>query len=408
MAVNSAGRRAARWEFELDIGGSTIALLKNATGRSLTFTRNTWAEAQATIFHEDPAAQKLMDALANGHWPSLRCWRWGPTDTTGQLRFRGYLAPFSESLDESGSLSLTFRSPFWRLQGEGDVQGRFTPAWLNASAKDAGAAAASLVQLYGGRADGVTGGADSNWTVSDATGAQVAATYQEASYAGLDIGNVAATVTRDLTYQYANVGESIVNLSAMFDGFDFSERFVDSGATLALFDVAAAQGGDKAAAKFEYGKGTKGNCSGVVRSWEPPINYVTLIGAYGLVSTQSNAGSISSYGKFPYQATRSDIFDQVALDRTAIALLRPSPVERISFTPDLWISPLPWDDFWLGDAVHFYGRRGSFVREAALRVNQITVPIDDEGHETTSISDPLSADDEAWTKATISTEVNVV
>lgn len=393
-------RAPARWEWEIDVGGSTIAPLTNATGRVLSFGRSRYGEAQCSISHEDRAAHKILDALEAGQWPSVRCFRWGRGDTTGQLRYRGFLAPFSESLSDSSMMNLTFRGPFWRLQGEGDTRGRYTPNFIECTAKDAGAAAASLVKLYGGKPGGVTGGTDANFT--NATGAVA---YEEASYCGLDIGTIETTVTRSLQYQYANVGESILSLTTMLDGFDFEERYVDSGATLAMFDVKASMGSSKLAARFEHGNATLDNCRSVTREWEPPINYVRLVGAYGLVSVKQDATSVSGRGKWMFQATRSDIFTQAELDAAAWALLRPFPVRRLSFVPDLAISPRPWDDFWLGDSVQFYGRRGAFEQEASLRVNQITVPIDDEGRESAEIPDPQTLDEEQYIEAGLSGEV---
>ena len=176
---------------------------------------------------------------------------------------------------------------------------------------------------------------------------------------------------------------------------------------LGLLNVYAQQGSARPRAKFEYGPSTLANCSALHRQTIPPINVVTLTGANGLLSTKTHAGSIALYGRYEYQQQFTDVTDQATLDDKANALLRPNPVKTLDFTPDPRLGPSPYDDYWLGDTVSFYAKRGALVEgPTSLRVNQITVVIDpDTGLESTEIPNPLSPDEERTIRASLQAEV---
>jgi hypothetical protein len=367
---------AATWTWTLaDQYGSGVVELWRASGRSLTFARNTFAEASCVIHHDDEDASLFFTALSAGI-PTLQCFR------NGVLRFNGYLAPFSEDLQEDdATVSLVFRSPFGRLLGDGNSRGRFTgPATDAASifaAVDQGAIAKSLID-----------------TTNLAGDTGLATT-----------GAIATTTARDRTYNYSNVGQSIVNLSNVIGGFDFGEDFILGGSTLAQFRVYASQGGAQPNAQFQYGVDTLNNVRAVGRTTEPPINLVTIIGGNGLTGSAQDAGSRAMFGMWPYQETQSDVIVQQTLTDKANAVLRARPVRTVSFSPDPDLAPAPWDDYWLGDTAHLFGRRGSFTEDVDVRINAVTIVIDDEGNESYEIPDPLTPEGEATLRASLSVEV---
>jgi hypothetical protein len=348
---------SAVWTWLLcDAQGSALAELTTATARSLTFRRNTYGEATFVISHDDEAASLLHSALRNTGVPTLRCYRRGNLDTIAVLRFNGYLAGLTESLEDSAALTAVFRGPFGRVIGDGPDRGRFTLASTSFSA-DAGQIAKALIDL--GNAQGATGLATT--------------------------GTIQPTKTRTRLYQYANIGEAVVALTQILDGFDFEEVYVEQGTTLAIFNVYTAQGQDRPAGRFEYGPETLMNVRSVQRVVQAPINVARVLGANGLVGSAQNDPSITKYGVWWTQQSASDVVEQATLDDKAQALLRPNPVKTIQFVPDLAISPLPWDDFWLGDTIRFYARRGAFTEDLTVRVNAITIVIDDNGLEQTEI-----------------------
>lgn len=360
-----------------DNTGTELAELTDATARTITYQRNSYAEAVCTIQHEDAAASLLLNALNTGI-PTLKAWRRAAGETTATLRFNGHLAPFSEQAEETATLDLVFRSPFARLLGDGTGQGRYTAATVTFTAQDAGAIAQTLIET------------------TNALGAT-----------GLIIGTVNTTVVRDRTYQYANVGDSIINLSRVINGFDFDETFLDYGTTLAQFNVYASQGNTQLAARFEYGPDTMANVRSMSRTTQPPVNQATVLGANGLSSVAQDTASITAYGLWEVLQSQTDVSEQATLDEKAEALLRPAPIKTVEFAPDFTLenAPRPWDDFWLGDTVTFYARRDALTENVAVRVNGIKVVIDDNGLETFETSSPDVPEDEPDIKAEVQVEV---
>lgn len=383
-------RPTASWEWLLCDGkGNPLADLTTAAGKQLIFKRNYYTEAQFVISHEDAAAYPLLEAVRNGPFPTLRCYRRLGNEPAGVLRFNGYLAPFSETLQESGLITAIFRSPFGQLIGDGtSSSGRYTSGGITAEEKYADDIAVSLIKLYGGA--GNIGEADPTFNEQ---------TYSETHPVGLKIGNTAKTQLRFITYRHQNVGQAIIYLSQMLEGFDFDETFVEQGETLALFNTYQAQGTLKEGARFQYGPGTLANVSKVERVTSSPINKVRLIGGQGILAeTEAEmAESQAKYGKWETQQATTGTTILTFLEARAKALRRAFPVKTFRFEPDLAVEncPKPWDDFWLGDTVPFYGRRGAFEENLVMRLNEITIVIDENGYETATIPDPhaLSAED---------------
>jgi hypothetical protein len=263
------------WSFLLaDQFGTPVAELSTGAGRSLTFMRNAYPEATVTISHDDDAASKFFDALRTGI-PTLRAYR------DGVLRFHGELAPFTEALEETATISLVFRGPFARLIGYGQSRGRFTAASRIFTATDAGQIAKGLID--------------------DTFASGVATT-----------GTIEATKLRDRTYQYANVGEAVTNLTRVLDGFDFEVAPIEyTSGKIGQFNVYASQGQDlSSTVRFQYGPGTLANVRSVTRQIEPPINYARVLGANGLPAVKQDAASIAKYGYWTVQETMSDVSEQ--------------------------------------------------------------------------------------------------
>src|ERR1017187_9363609 len=254
---------SAAWDFMLcDAQGNNLAELSTASGRTITFTRNSYTEVQFTISHEDDAATQLLQALANTGVPKLKCYRRGVnvvSSLPAPLRFRGYLAGLQEQSDENSTLTATFRSPFSVLMGDASTTGRFLqsqfPTIFNAT--DAGAIAKSLIDTA--NADSPTGLAT-------------------------DPSLIVATKLRDRTYPVGqSIGSAVTDLTAVLDGFDFYEAFVDgAGTTDATFNVVPSLGSVNPNARFEYGAQTLANVWSVTRTTTPPQNCIFVTGGNGL------------------------------------------------------------------------------------------------------------------------------
>jgi hypothetical protein len=203
----------ASWTFVLcDAGGNALAELSTASGRSISFKRNSYSEVTLSLSHEDDAAGLLLSALATTGVPRLKAYRLSPvTDPSTQtqqpavLRFRGPLVGLQESSEETSMLTCTFRSPFAVLVGDGDKSGRFLTS--------------QFPTIYTG--------ADAGFIASD-----LANIANRDSPTGLatDPNLIVATTARNATYPVGqNIGSAIGTLSAVLDGYDFYETFVDTG-----------------------------------------------------------------------------------------------------------------------------------------------------------------------------------
>ena len=379
---------AAEYRFVLaDPTGNDLAELTTAAGKAGRYKRNWYSEWAMTISHEDDAAYEFFNCLKYTGIPTLKAWRKAGGASAFTLVFHGWMAPFTEELEESCALNLVFRSPFARTLGEGENRGRFTDAFIATDgAFDAGRIGHAL-------AVGAEGGVVFN---PDPVNTNQSGTR-------LSQGNREITKDRVRTYEYANRGEAVVNLTNVLDGFDFAERFVADEDPMAYLDIYATMGSDRPGVKFEYGEGTLANVRAIHRETHPPINVARVIGN-GVVGEVTDSASILKYGAWWVQYQASDVTEQATVDDKAYALLRPNPIRTVSFVPDPRLAPVPWDDYWLGDTVRVYGNRGAFTEEATVRVNEIGVVVDENGVEAAEIADPSDPALDAKMRAFLATE----
>lgn len=374
---------AATWTWFLcDAGGNALCELTTASGRTLSYVRNSFSEAQFSISHEDDAAALLLGAVMNTGMPTLQCYRKGPPDPAGMLRFNGVLAPFTEAAEETSILNAVFRSPFSVLLGDGSGRGRFAqpPTGLSYAATDAGAIAKALIDLA--NADGFTGLATT--------------------------GTINATKVRDRTYPVGtNLGQGVIDLTNVLDGFDMVETPVAGGTTLATFGVVQSIGADNAAARFEYGAGTLANCTSIGRTTEPPANCILVLGGNSLTSVYTDTASVAKYGKWWTKAEYLDVVEQTTLDDKARALVRPNPIKTLTLQPELGLDgcPDPFDDWNMGDTVRLFARRSALAENSSVRVNGFTIAISDDGLETAEIPDPTTPEQDAALRASLTVEV---
>lgn len=332
-----------------------VGLADVRTPMKLVFARDAAATASWTQDLEDDAVALLVGDLDDG-LPRLKVWRWeDEDDDAGDLVANLVWAPMQEDGadgDPATTLStaqMQFRDPYALLER------RDTPAEVVFTGQDAGHILWSLI--------------DTTQTTEGSL--------------GIALGTIQTTTARDRTYNDKQIAEAGNELTSVQGGFDFELAPVDGGATVATFNVYAHQGTDKStgdnAVVFEYGPGTIGNVRRFTRQTTYPVNKVLVIGANGLRSEQSNAASIAKYGTHKFIEQAVDVSDQSTLDAKAFALLRPDPIRVVSFTPDPATAPQPWRDFWLGDIVRLRARHGTLNLDMAVRINGITLTIDEDG-----------------------------
>lgn len=341
----------ADWAFVIDDhAGNAIVPLIEATSIRLAFKRNRTPEMMFAAHLESEEACAITTAIANG-LPRLRAYR------DGTLRFYGRWAPMMEHAQATGEgiggehLQAAFRGPGHMLAS------RFTAASVTFTATDAGQIAWSLINTANGDSD-----------------------------TGIRQGTIAATQTRDRTYEHKQVLEAIQQLTEVQGGLDYEiVPTLDQGVdVLGEFDVFASQGQDKSSTvTFDFGPDTTGTLRAIRRAWQMPVNGARVLGKDGLVGEATDSGSIAKYGGWAVLEQHTDVSEQATLDDKATALLRPDPVEIVTFEPEPTIAPMPWTDYWLGDTVGVRSRYGSLDFERTARINGITVTIDTNGHEDT-------------------------
>ncbi|MDP2712092.1 MAG: hypothetical protein Q8O56_12825 [Solirubrobacteraceae bacterium] len=365
----------ADWSLQLcQPGGAPLAQLTTARDVSLSWRRNHYAEVTLTLSAEDPAAGLLHHALKRGV-PELRAHRHADSAANGTLRFRGHLALVRDHAEHDATITATFRSPFWRLLGDGSRTGRFM---FPAPAPFVGVQAAQIAK-------------------------QLVDTENALGATGLTTtGATEATVARDITYAAGtNIGRAIVDLSELSGGFDFFERPIDTGTALAELHIVAAQGINRTATvRFEHGEQTRANVTEFTRTISPPISVSHAIGKDALVSTQT---AIAAHGRWATLAGHADVEEQPRLDVLATAALRPAPVRVVEFLPDASLAPKPFDDYWLGDTVRVLVRRAAIEEDVNVRINAITIVLDEDGRE--RFQAPDSTDEDASLTGTVSAEI---
>lgn len=302
---------------------------------------------------------------------------WGTTWTAADVNSAGFGVAISASSDSSGGGVANIRDIAITVYYS---MGVVEP--LAFGAVDAGAIAKTLIDLT--NADGFTGLATSP-------------------------GLIAPTVLRDRTFPLGqNIGAAITDLTAVLDGFDFYETFVDGpGATDAFFNVTAEQGQVLQTAHFEYGPGTLSNVAHMERTTMAPQNTILVTGGNGLTSLYSDPTSVATYGEWWAHSDFATVIEQDTLDAKARALVRTKPVKTITFVPELGLDncPKPFDDWNLGDTVELYASRGALTENTQLRINGFTIPIDENGYETVAVNDPTTPEEDAVTTASLVAEV---
>lgn len=355
-----------------DATGATLTELTTATGKSLAFRRNSYAEASSTLGVDDGAAVLLADELKVG-WPRLKVYRRSEGAAESVLAFYGHMAPLVMQAEQEGALQLLARSPFARL----------TPSTGGRSMPDR-----TFTQV------------DAGQIVANVLGVN-----NTLDHTGLAIGNVEPTKLRDITYPFGySIGDATMNLSRMLDGFDFAERFADEHPVMAYLDILARQGGELPGVSFQYGAETLANVRAVSSTIAPPVNLVVLTGADGLTAVVSDEASRQTYGQWELVRSFPSISVYETLLDRAYSLLRPRPVQTVAFTPES-NAPQPWGAYALGDTVGLYANRGAIQIDAQVRVNAFRVVVDDNGYEAVEVQDPATPDEESFIRAGLEVEV---
>lgn len=336
-----------------------------------------WTLKSPLPFQED-AATVFYSALAETI-PTLLAYRLDDGTNT-PLKFAGGLMPYQEEASADASqLDLTFEAP---------------PAFPLASRiEDAYETNDGTAVADGGSLISVDAGTLAGTLI---------ARQDSLSDTFISMGTIEATTSRQASYALKNVWDAIQeNTGQKTDGgFDLKITPLDpadNDGDLAKLDIVATLGSDVSdTVRFEYGVGTLANCLSVSRQWAPPVNRVTVTvtkqQAYPddpdagklVAATVEDTDSQTKYGLYAYAENVPSVIDNADLTDRATALLKPDPVQTITFEPDPNAPncPQPWKDYWLGDMVSIRAVEGGLAIDTTERVVAIEIDIDEDGNET--------------------------
>lgn len=181
---------------------------------------------------------------------------------------------------------------------------------------------------------------------------------------GIVTGTVEASPTRSVVYQWRQLLDAIGELSTSFDGFDLDLVPNDDPATLSSSNLATLnflgrKGTVRPNAAFVWGAAGH-NVNRVERlvNMDKLANVVTLLGATNtggdqILSSRVDAASVAALGRYEDLEAFTEISTPTYLDALASDLIALSASRRelVQFVPAPGRSPLPFDNFDLGDTV---------------------------------------------------------
>lgn len=202
--------------------------------------------------------------------------------------------------------------------------------------------------------------------------------------------NIQASTTRTIDWSTTRkaIAETFTELAEMDAGCDWELRPIEyaSGKIVDLY-VYATRGTTKNQATFAYGPRTANTVTSMQRtlSLDGMANVVNAYGDPALtVETATNYTSVNTYGQLTADLSYPDVDNQTYLAALATEYLAEhgTPTESIRVAAGR-NAPSVWDDFSPGDTVRVHGEKGAMNFTSSMRVDAITVGVDDNGIETT-------------------------
>jgi hypothetical protein len=344
------------WSFVLaSSAGVTIDVLDGSYKQvQLETVRSDVGRAIVQLDVDDDRARTLITQVA-GATPRLYCYR------DGILKFAGFLTSIEQSADNEAQLTATFED------GLGLLRYRVSRA---------------DVEYYSQNSASIIGS-------TSAVGAFPSLLTQanENAATGLEAGtitNTTATVD-ELTMSREVILDRVLEISKLTGGPDLRVTPQAQGATLATLDVGPLYTAITPTIIFGYGPGTVANVLSVAQQITPPQTRVRVVGNdVESLSTVTSAVTNAEEGVGRWEAVeqRSDLQSVDDCNNAANALVRTGWTQTINFTPDPATAPSPLQDYNIGDPAQLTALRGSIAVQANVRLNKITVTVDNSGVET--------------------------
>jgi hypothetical protein len=204
---------------------------------------------------------------------------------------------------------------------------------------------------------------------------------------GITQGTIQTTQNRDRQYFDEKIGEKIIQLTEVINGFDFEITPSIKVNTLGVFNVYAKRGSALNTFRLEYGEGLKNNIQSWSRKRTLSDMYNSVIvegeglGETILTSTQTDTALISSVGLLEARVQEKSVNVQTTLDTKAQEFIRVRKTEQPLY--DITVNDA-YDDFGkydVGDIVPVRIKYGYVDINTTMRIYGIDVRVSDAGEE---------------------------
>jgi hypothetical protein len=204
---------------------------------------------------------------------------------------------------------------------------------------------------------------------------------------GITQGTIQVTQNRDRAYLDEKIGEKIIQLTEVINGFDFEITPSVKTNTLGVFNVYSKRGSTLNTFRLEYGEGLKNN----IQSWSRKrtlsdmYNSVVVegegLGDARLTSTETDTALITAIGLLEGRIQEKSVNQQTTLDTRADEFIRVRKTEQPLY--DITVNNA-YDDFGkydVGDIVPVRIKYGYIDMNTTMRIYGIDVKISDAGEE---------------------------
>jgi hypothetical protein len=204
---------------------------------------------------------------------------------------------------------------------------------------------------------------------------------------GLTQGTIQATQNRDRNYFDESIGEKIIQLTEVINGFDFLITPSIKDNTLGVFNVYAKRGSTITDFRLEYGEGLKNN----IQSWSRKrtlsdmFNSIVVEGeGYGdiaLKATTTDSSLINAVGLLEGRKQEKSVSQQATLNQKADEYIRVHKTEQPIYDITLNNAFNDFGKYDVGDIIPVRIKYGYVDINTTMRIYGIDVRVSDAGEE---------------------------
>jgi hypothetical protein len=209
---------------------------------------------------------------------------------------------------------------------------------------------------------------------------------------GITQGTIETTQNRDRAYYDELIGEKIIQLTEVINGFDFLITPSIKINTLGVFNVYAKRGSTITDFRLEYGEGLKNNIQSWSRKKTVSDIFNSLIvegeglGDAKLKSTETDTSSINAIGLLEARKQEKSISQQTTLDQKADEYIRISKTEQPIYDITLNNAYNDFGKYDVGDIVPIRIKYGYVDINTTMRIYGIDVRVSDAGEESIKLT----------------------